>query len=195
MLDAISSHDIPDELIRITFVERNRGRAERMRELLGQLVPTGVMGIGSGAQQRTEPARERLRAAGYASDGKAHVFVAMPFKEEMDDVYHYGIQSVVRSAGFVCERADLSAFTGDVLDWVRNRIKSASFVIADLTEGNPNVYLEVGYAWGCGIPTVLLVRDTKHLKFDVQGQRCLTYKKIKDLEEALAKELTLLRVV
>jgi hypothetical protein len=113
----------------------------------------------------------------------------MPFNEQMDDVYHYGIQSVVRSAGFVCERADLSAFTGDVLEWVRNRIKSSSFVIADLTDGNPNVYLEVGYAWGCNIPTVLLVRDASHLKFDVHGQRCLIYKKIKDLEEALTKEL------
>ena len=104
-----------------------------------------------------------------------------------------GIQSVVCSAGFVCDRAALSAFTGDVLEWVRNRIKSASFVIADLTEGNANVYLEVGYAWGCGIPTVLLVRDTKHLKFDVQGQRCLTYKKIKDLEEALNKRTHLVK--
>ena len=66
----------------------------------------------------------------------------------------------MRSAGFLCERADLSAFTGDVMDWVRNRIKTAKLVIADLTEANPNVYLEVGYAWGCEVPTVLLTKDT-----------------------------------
>ena len=67
---------------------------------------------------------ERLRAAGYSSGTKAHVFVAMPFRDDMDDVFHYGIQSAVKSAGFLCERADLASFTGDVLDWVRSRIRS-----------------------------------------------------------------------
>ena len=72
----------------------------------------------------------------------------MPFKNDMDDTYHYGIQGAVRAAGFLCERADLSTFVGDVMHWVQNRIRTSSLVIADLTEANPNVYLEVGYAWG-----------------------------------------------
>ena len=117
----------------------------------------------------------------------------MPFKEEMDDVYHYGIQSAVRDAGFLCERADLSVFAGDILRWVQDRIKSSALLVADLSDANPNVYLEVGYAWGCEVPTVLLVRDSEHLKFDVRGQRCLVYKKIKDLEESLRNELKSLK--
>ena len=107
----------------------------------------------------------------------------------MEDVYHYGIQSAVNAAGLLCERADLSSFTGDVLEWVRSRIRSASLVVADLTDANPNVYLEVGFAWGVGVPTVLVVRSTDHLKFDVRGQRCLVYKKIKELEDSLTTEL------
>ncbi len=102
----------------------------------------------------------------------------MPFKEEMDDVFHYSIHSAIRDAGLVCERADLSAFTGNILQWVRERIKSATLVVADLSEANPNVYLEVGYAWGCGVPTILLARDAAELRFDVQGHRCLLYKRI-----------------
>lgn len=39
------------------------------------------------------------------------------------------------------------------------------------------------------MPTILIVKDTAHLKFDVQGQRCLTYKKIKELENILTHEL------
>ena len=54
------------------------------------------------------------------------------------------------AAGYLGERADLATFTGDVMDWVRARISSANLVIADLTSANPNVYLEVGYAWGKG---------------------------------------------
>ena len=61
--------------------------------------------------------------------------------------------------------------------------------MADLTNANQNVYLEVGYAWGCGVPTVLLVKNPDHLKFDVKGQRCLVYKNIKNLEEQLKNEL------
>ena len=38
----------------------------------------------------------------------------------------------------------------------------------DLLNAIPNVYLELGFAWGRAKLTLLLVRDTKHLKFDVQ---------------------------
>lgn len=116
----------------------------------------------------------------------------MPFAPEMDDVFHYGIQGAVNTAGLLCERADLAPFTGDVVDWVKNKISSASLVIADLSSANPNVYLEVGYAWGREIPTVLLARDANELKFDTKGQKCILYKSIKNLEDLLSKELCML---
>lgn len=186
LVDAVQAAEFPESLADITFVERNHGRARRLAQVLEDLLPEGQLRIGRHGPERTDASRERLSQA---AEAKKHVFVAMPFKEEMEDVYYYGIQSAVQAAGYLCERADLSAFTGDVLDWVRSRIQSASFVVADLTEANPNVYLEVGYSWGIGVPTVLIVRDTADLKFDVRGQRCLVYKKIRDLEEKLNAEL------
>jgi hypothetical protein len=113
----------------------------------------------------------------------------MPFAETMDDIFHYGIQGAVGAAGFLCERADLSSFQGDVLDWIKRRISTASLVIADLSTANPNVYLEVGYAWGCGRPTVLVAHEATDLKFDVKGQKCLLYRSIKHLEDILSREL------
>jgi hypothetical protein len=56
-------------------------------------------------------------------------------------------------------------------------------------KANANVYLEVGFAWGRGRPTLLLVRDVKELKFDVQGHRCIVYRTIRELESALTAEL------
>ncbi|MCP5406927.1 MAG: hypothetical protein H6963_04315 [Chromatiaceae bacterium] len=194
LIDAIRSLDFPEDLEEVVIIEGNRGRAQRLDAVLRQLLPGGGIainvhrGVGSGTGDS-----EKLRTVGYTSAAKEHVFVAMPFKDEMDDVYHYGIQGAVRGAGFLCERADLSSFTGDVMDWVRERVRSATLVIADLTEANPNVYLEVGYAWGCGVATLLLVQDVDHLKFDTRGQRCLLYKKIRDLEDSLTKELRALR--
>ena len=110
-------------------------------------------------------------------------------------MFEYGIQNAVRKAAgdsVLCERADLASFTGDVLDYVRKRIEEADLVVADLTSANANVYLEIGYAWGCRRSTVLLVnaKSREHdVKFDLRGQRFIEYKSIKDLETRLESEL------
>jgi hypothetical protein len=191
LLDALTSDDVPDSLERVTVVERSSGRAKRLTGLLAQLlpnqaVPTARRGSLSPAVDAT---LDSLSNVGQASQEKSHVFVAMPFAPEFDDHFHYGIQGAVNAAGLLCERADLSAFTGDVIGWVKRRIESASLLIADLSTANPNVYLEVGYAWGCDVPAVLLARDPSDLKFDVKGQKCLIYKSIHNLEELLRREL------
>ena len=195
LVDALNTYDFPKKLELITIVELNQVRTERLQNLLSELLPKGyfekiAQRSKEGQIQTTD---ERLQSAGHTSDSKPHVFVAMPFADEMDDVYDYGIRGVINDAGFICERADLSAFTGDILEWVKKRIRTSAFVLADLTGANSNVYLEVGYAWGCGVPTILIVHDAEELKFDVQGQRCLVYKRIKELEESLYKELESLR--
>jgi hypothetical protein len=191
VVDAIVTREFPANLRRVSFIERNAGRADRLQEALEKIIPRGVIdlqGLRSFGGLAEQP-RSTLQTAGYNSAAKPSVFVAMPFVDSMDDLFHYGIQGAVKSAGFLCERADLTSFVGDVMEWVKKRISSATFVVADLTTANPNVYLEVGYAWGCGCPTVLLVRDAAELKFDVKGQRCLVYKSIKHLEEILGREL------
>lgn len=191
VIEAIAQNDYPSELETVTFVERDRSRARRLAVVLTKLLPTGRLErTGSGPLAGLDKAaKTTLRTAGYASASKPRVFVAMPFAEEMGDVFHYGIQGAVNSAGYLAERADLAKFTGDVMEWVRTRISSANLVIADLTSANPNVYLEVGYAWGKGVPTVLLAKGAEGLKFDVRGQRCIVYSNIKELEEKLTGEL------
>ena len=193
LLDAVAAGEYPRSLERITFVEHSSGRAARLTELLSDLSPASRWFDELPEVRRGEETRQSLDDVGEKSRDKPHIFVAMPFASEFDDLFHYGIQGAVNAAGFLCERADLAAFTGDVIAWVKERIASATFLVADLSSANPNVYLEVGYAWGKGIPTVLLARDTTDLKFDVRSQRCLLYKSIRNLEELLAQELKALR--
>ena len=140
-------------------------------------------------QVETDLAAIAEKIAGILRHNSPHAFVAMPFRKDMDDVFYYGIQGPVHKAGFLCERVDQEAFTGDILNRVKERIETASVVIAELSGSNPNVYLEVGYAWGKGRPTILLLKNTEELRFDVHGQRCLFYERIKDLENSLIKEL------
>jgi hypothetical protein len=124
---------------------------------------------------------------------RSHVFVAMPFEVEMEDTYHYAIRSAVAANGFVCERVDKTAFTGDVLQQIKSSIESAVAVIAELSGENPNVHLELGYAWGRNIPTILILHKEQTLCFDVRGQRCLVYSSIKSLELGLSEELARLK--
>lgn len=190
IVDAIERGLSPTNLKKISIAEINEARAKRLRALLAELLPEGmaqsktVEGFASRSTQT-----DTLRQAGINSEQKPLIFVAMPFDKKMDDIFHYGIRNAVNQAGFLCERADEVIFTGDILDLIKRRINNATVMIADLTGANPNVYLEVGYAWGLGIPTVLIVQDSQELKFDVRGQRCILYSGIRELEEKLGKEL------
>jgi hypothetical protein len=113
----------------------------------------------------------------------------MPFTDSFTDVFHFGISGPIRATGLLCERADLTAFTGDILQRVLERIASARLVVADLSDANPNVFLELGYAWGRGVPSVLLCNRATELPFDVRGHRCLFYSSIVELERLLTVEL------
>ena len=107
---------------------------------------------------------------------KQHVFVAMPFSfPESEDAYELVIYPVVRELGFVCEHVGKAAFAGDVLERIRRGISSAGFMIADLTHARPNVYLEVGFAWGSGIPVVFLAKQGEQVHFDVSTHKCIYY--------------------
>ena len=203
--DAVRAGRIPAALEEIVIVELDPSRVDRIsrgvRGTLGDGAPVAapdawasyVESVSGHTRVHPQMDSDALGSVGASSEAKPHVFVAMPFTTEMDDVYHYGIQNVVNGLGWLCERIDREPFVGDVLDQIKNRIRSAKVVIAELTGANPNVYLELGYAWGVGRPTILVARTTDDLRFDVRGQRCLSYARIQDLERGLRQEVEALR--
>jgi len=196
-MDALRAGLFPAALERITVVELKEDRAHRLWKALSEHLAQAPFAKRMLRQlayrltiaQENQKSISSARSRAGAKSVKPHVFVAMPFKKEFEDVFYLGIQEPTRKAGFLCERVDQESFTGDILEQVKKRIEAATLVIAELTEANPNVYLEVGYAWGKGRPTVLLIKDEKELRFDVRGQRVLTYDSIMALRKSLAKEL------
>jgi TIR domain len=191
----------PRNLRRISIVEQDQRRLERLvrdlpdaleapssgrydvvwespRELVIRLVPAVTRG-----------SVEVVDVVGERSESKQPVFVAMPFGDKYSDLYEFGIYQPVRAAGYRCERVDNESFTGDVLDRVKVGIENAAYVVAVLTGQNPNVFLEVGYAWGKGIPTILVAGATEELPFDVRLQRTLVHGTIKELARKLGDEL------
>ncbi len=168
----------------ITIVDHSANRTARMARFLESIQATSGLAAGSDDYQATP---RDLPDAGVASDTKKHIFVAMPFEEEMQDVYEFGICEPVNASGCLCERCDESAFTGEVLEYIRGRIATAKVVVAEMTGSNPNVYLEVGYAWGKGVPTLLIAKKGQELPFDVRTHKCVYYKTISDLRKQLSE--------
>jgi hypothetical protein len=69
------------------------------------------------------------------------VFVLMPFHQEFTDVWRLGIKPSVEILGLSCNRADDFLHTRNIMDVIREGIRRARLVIADMTTNNPNVFL------------------------------------------------------
>jgi hypothetical protein len=199
------SSSAPSGLDRISIVDINADRVERLRLAFDNYFEgldyasksegewVYLLDFERRKQPSFKPSKFSPQGHEVSSGPKPHAFVAMPFSEDMDDVFYYGIQKPIHSIGYLCERADQAAFTGGIMEQVIKRINTAKVVVAEVTDANPNVYLEVGYAWGRERPVVLLAKDINRLSFDLRGYHCITYKKIKDLEEKLGDLLRQLR--
>lgn len=114
-------------------------------------------------------------------------FVLMPFKEELNDVYYFGIRQPLEQEGFVVERADEIQFVGGIVEKIRKSIAEADLIVAEITDLNPNVYYEVGLAHALNKPVVLITRSIENVPFDLQGMRHIVYKAAYDLVQKLSK--------
>jgi hypothetical protein len=194
LTDSYQTGNFPPELERITFMEKDKRLAMLLQDTLAQfLLPETTSSTTGQAGQVMQIAcldsfRPEFRKP-QANDATPHVFVAMPFKDRYDDQFYLAIQPCVKEAGFLCERMDLEAFTGDIVDRMFARIRTSRLTVALLDGGNPNVYLEVGYAWGVETPTILIAHEGEPLPFDVRGHRVLIYDKIYRLKQMLQAEL------
>lgn len=102
-------------------------------------------------------------------------FVVMQFSSPSNDVYSEVIKQVCGELGVDVVRVDEQYAPGMIIADINRSILESTFVIADVTPVNANVFYEVGFAHGRGKPTILLAqRDTK-LPFDVSPFRTLFY--------------------
>jgi hypothetical protein len=199
-LDGIESGSFPADLKRIEIVELDPRTAKRLEKILSEFIESPPRSEDKRAPlQKTQtfsfaPAsHEGLSSFGFQSERKTKLFIAMPFAPEHSDVWEIAIQESCQTAEIVCERVDQQAYTGDILTQITARLRNASGVLALLNDANPNVFLEIGFAWGMGKPTVLIAKKGAELPFDVQGQKCIQYTSIANLRSLLTAELISLK--
>ncbi len=177
----------PPALERITFVERNARRANTIAAALSAMLPAKGTPDRPSAQPSQPGPAATAAVAPLPAPAKLSAFVAMPFSQDFEDVYEFGIYAPIRRCGYVCERVDESAFAGNIVDRIQEGIREARFMVADLTGERPNVYLEVGYAWGLQRPVILVARAGQKLHFDLSHHRCIFYTTIGKLGSELER--------
>lgn len=107
---------------------------------------------------------------------KKEIFAAMPFDPKYEDVFYVSMAEAARGIDAVIERVDQVEYSGPIVDKIKSMIEDSIAVIADLSESNPNVMYEVGYAHARRIPTVhICSTPLNELPFDVGNWNTISY--------------------
>jgi hypothetical protein len=106
---------------------------------------------------------------------KFFVFVLMPFADRYADVYELGIKAACKEADAYCERVDETFFQEGILDRIYNQIAKADAIVALMTDRNPNVFYEVGYAHALGKRVGLLTSTAEDIPFDLKHYPAIVY--------------------
>lgn len=121
---------------------------------------------------------------------KRQCFVIQPFLDDYKKRYSSIYELAVIKAGLVPYRADLEFTPHIMILEILKEIEMSVVCLAEISEHNPNVWYEVGYADGRKIPVVFVCDNSKkgELPFDVNQRNILFY----DPEDAdkLAEEIT-----
>jgi len=187
-LDAFDARLYPVALQKITIVERDSNRAQRLNAIMNTTIPGGRVLIPAETSSLLSYIKRpsQMSNVGQESATKPHILAIIPESEEMEDVYYYGIQAPVNEAGYLCERVKIRDIAqAEFLDHIMRRIETAAFVLADLTFPDPNFYLLLGYAWGKNRPLIIVLQESSDLQFYEGQHQSIVYNSIRDLEQAL----------
>ncbi|HZY74283.1 MAG TPA: hypothetical protein VFE22_14345, partial [Edaphobacter sp.] len=102
-----------------------------------------------------------------------------PFdKGRFDKRYAQVYVPAIKAADLEPYRVDKD-FQSDVpIDSIEEGIRAAAVCLADITTDNPNVWYELGFAYACGTPVVIVCaaeREGKKYPFDIQHRTVTSY--------------------
>ena len=103
-------------------------------------------------------------------------FVIMPFTNKLNPIYESIIKPVLKNLKYSPLRADEIFSSKSIVDDICTNIKKAKFLIADLTDRNPNVFYELGLAHAADKEVILLTQNLEDIPFDLRPLRMIVYK-------------------
>jgi len=111
--------------------------------------------------------------------------VVMPFTPSLSFVYETIEKVVVTDQKLVCHRVDKSRISRIILEDITEWLTTADLIIADLTNVNPNVYYEAGFAHALRKKLILIAQRGTPIEFNLRPIRTLFYEDPTDLARQL----------
>ncbi len=104
------------------------------------------------------------------------VFIGMPFRDEFQDVYNYGIKPVLDEIKKVPLMAAEKKWNIDIMCKVCHLIQGSKYGIINISTWNPNVLFELGLIYGLN-KEAILIKSTKEReeKADLKGIEYVEY--------------------
>ncbi|MGC5829437.1 hypothetical protein LDP08_02470 [Ralstonia pseudosolanacearum] len=105
--------------------------------------------------------------------------------QPFNDLYNKRFDSLykpaIEAAGMTAYRVDQDPSATVLVESIETNIKRATVCLADISEDNPNVWYELGYAFAAGRPVVMACSDERGRKgnqfpFDIRHRAIVTYK-------------------
>lgn len=128
---------------------------------------------------------------------KDYVFIIMSMNDQdadgkkdksiEEDLYH--IESTIKATAVDCRMraglADSSTNNQMIITKIKENIKKAEIVVADLTYERPNCYFELGYAMALNKDIIITAKKGTHIHFDISGYEIITYENVRILNREL----------
>jgi hypothetical protein len=111
----------------------------------------------------------------YRSLDRRVCFFAMPFTTDFDAVFAAG-RHALTTEDWIVTRADLTTVPRQISQRILLEILSASSVVVDITDENPNVFLELGYSIGLE-QDIVLISQGEEIPFNIHGHQRIHYDK------------------
>jgi len=119
-------------------------------------------------------------------------FTILPFSNPYLEIYENNIKALLEDKfPLKVLKVDDIFKAEPIIDTIQFMISKADFLICDISEKNPNVYYEIGYAHALKKTIIFITQDIDNVPFDIIHWKCIPYKYtnlgLKALEDKLLK--------
>ena len=136
---------------------------------------------------------KRIKEIKNDSKKSDQAFVAMWFDKSMEGVYDKGISLALEASGYKPYIVNRAHFGERIDHEIMSQIRKSSLVIAEMTGQRQNVYYEVGFAQGLGIPVIWCCKKPDlgdlQLHFDTRQYPHLIWETPEELKNGLVSHI------
>lgn len=111
-------------------------------------------------------------------DNNNFCFVIQPIRDEKYTKRYMDIyEPAIINAGLNAYRVDLDPSAKNIIEEIEKRISESIICFADISEDNPNVWYELGFAYAIGKDVVMVCDETRKVfPFDISHKSIIPYK-------------------